>query len=66
MERMNSSTDEYLYQTVRDEHFGMVAIKLPGVQSGGSRLDRMRYAAMSQLVRDSLKSWVNFLCYGRK
>ena len=64
--RMNSSTGECLYQTVRDGHYGLVIIELPGVQFGGSRRDRMRYAAISQLVRDSVISCVNFLCYGRK
>ena len=64
--RMNSSTGEYLYQTVRDNHYEMVVIELLGVQLGGSRRDRMRYAAISQLVRDAVRSCVNFLRYGRK
>ena len=64
--RMNSSAGEHLYQTVRDNHYSLVVIELPGVQVGNNRRDRMRYAAISQLVRDAIRSHVVFLCYGRK
>eukprot|EP00974_Lingulodinium_polyedra_P025591 2474415-Lingulodinium_polyedra.AAC.1 len=63
---MSSSSGEYLYQSVRDNKHALVVIDLPGVQFGNSRRDRMRYSAVSQLVRDSVRSTVPFLCFGKK
>eukprot|EP00974_Lingulodinium_polyedra_P073932 7160571-Lingulodinium_polyedra.AAC.1 len=40
--------------------------ELPGVLSGSSRRDRMRCVAISQRMRDAVRSSAPFLCYGKK
>eukprot|EP00974_Lingulodinium_polyedra_P072102 6979074-Lingulodinium_polyedra.AAC.1 len=64
--RMNSSSGEYLYQSVRDNKYALVVIELPDVQFGSSRRDRVRYSAVSQPARDSVRNAVPFLCFGKK
>eukprot|EP00974_Lingulodinium_polyedra_P026219 2529700-Lingulodinium_polyedra.AAC.1 len=63
---MNSSSGEYLYQSVRDNKYALVVVDLPGVEFGNSRRDRVRYSAVSQLVRGSVRNTVPFLCFGKK
>eukprot|EP00974_Lingulodinium_polyedra_P100266 9711896-Lingulodinium_polyedra.AAC.1 len=47
---------EYLYQSVRDNRYAFVIIELPGVQFGSSRRDGVRYSAISQLARGSVRN----------